>query len=770
MTQIDYKKVFSKLSHIKALSHDQKFDQIVQNLITHTLNQVNGNNPKNETELAKRISDIYGISIRIHVILSNLDKLQSQGEIIKDPTSKQYYVTQVVSTKLKKRIEEANKLEEDVRAGWFEELKLYIPSVSQETLEILWNCLKSYLCNVFEQHGIQTLNFLNPNLKINDDDQKGLLSIIEQILKEYKEPVSIEILSASINQFISNANEERTNYISQLADSTFTSFALTSDAETVNFLNQRYNNLQLFLDTNFIFGILDLHKNSEDGSAREILEEVKKNRLPFKLAYHPETLYEFKRAFDARAMYVRASKWTRETSRVALAVDGLSPLEEMFHKQNIDNEIDPSVFLDKYDHVDLILKDLGLIEFVPHSHTSDEEFAEIESDVVEYQTFYNSIPNRKSKSYIGFKHDVVVLREVRRLNPKKTKFLESNAFFVSSDYILAKFEKDHYKRNREINFVVSPSVFLQLIRPFIQNDYSSNKRFIDTFSIPEFRSFEIDYSTTRSKTLQILNDNYHDTSYETKVKILRDQVLLGKLEKVNEDFDKQIAIIDNQLAIENQILAKQKAEIEESLNSYKQEKETIEIEKKSIETENIETKNLVEKKDGEIESLKKDVEFLKDNLQNEKYKNQFAEDLKTWELDEESYINSKTQEKKLEYKSASKHCLRPTITLLTVTILAPLTARFYNEIKLFLSSHSIPEWALVAFIVLIAIFAAFSLLYRTYLADKERIKMGLHWIFTFGLKSHKLKLLTQHRDKFQTEFRNSNKKPILKTIDKTPSA
>lgn len=459
MTQIDYKKVFSKLSHIKALSHDQKFDEIVQNLITHVLNQTSGVNPKNEREVASRINEIYGISIRTYVILSNLDKLLSSSEITRDPKSKQYHVTQVVSNKLKQRIEEANQLENKVKERWFEELKIHLPDVTPENLNVLWNCLKSYLCAVFEQHGIQTLHFLNPNAKINDDDQKGLIGIIENILKENNKPFTKEILSASINLFITNADETRTSYISQLADSTFTCFALTSDAETVNFLNQRYNNIQLFLDTNFIFGILDLHKNSEDASAREILEEVKKNRLPFRLAYHPETLSEFKRAFDARALHVRASKWTRETSRVALAVDGLSPLEELFHKQNIDNEVDPSVFLDKYDHVDLILKDLGLIEFIPLRPTSDDEFVEIESDVEKYQVFYDSIPNRKFKSYLGFKHDVVVLREVRSLNPKKTKFLESNAFFISSDYILAKFEKKHFKRNWEINYVVSPSVF-----------------------------------------------------------------------------------------------------------------------------------------------------------------------------------------------------------------------------------------------------------------------------------------------------------------------
>ncbi|HEV7380156.1 MAG TPA: hypothetical protein VGN64_10205, partial [Dyadobacter sp.] len=421
-----------------------------------------------------------------------------------------------------------------------------------------------------------------------------------------------EYLTAAINHFINDADETRTNYISQLADSTFTSFALTSDAETLNFLNQRYNHLQLFLDTNFIFGVLNLHKNGEDTSAREILEEVKRNRLPFKLGYHPETLLEFKRAFDSKALHLQASRWSRETSRIALLVDGLSPLEELFHKENIENEIDPSVFLDKYDHVDMILKDLGLIEFVPHRVSNDDEMFDIEKDVDTYKDFYDTLPNRKPKSYLNFKHDIIALREVRSLNPRKTKFLESNAFFVSSDYIFGKFEKKYFKKNWEINYVVSPSTFLQLIRPFVENDYQSNKRFIDNFAIPEFRSFEIDYSTTRSKALQILNDNYHDTSFETKVKILRDQVLLEKLELANENFEKQIGLIENHIALQNKVLTDEKNRVMDSIREMQVEKDNIALEKNKIEQERITAINEIISKEEKLELANYEINKLKE--------------------------------------------------------------------------------------------------------------------------------------------------------------
>ncbi|HEV7378812.1 MAG TPA: hypothetical protein VGN64_03410, partial [Dyadobacter sp.] len=174
MTQIDYKRVFSKLSHIMALSHDKKFDQIVQNLITHTLNQPTEKIIKNETDVANRISELYGITVRPNVILSNLDKLIDQGQVFKDRTSKNFHISTEVGTKLNNRLEQANKLESNVRDDWFLELERGDPVMSTEIKNCLWTCLRAYLSMVFEQHGMQTLHLLNPSAKINEEDQKSL--------------------------------------------------------------------------------------------------------------------------------------------------------------------------------------------------------------------------------------------------------------------------------------------------------------------------------------------------------------------------------------------------------------------------------------------------------------------------------------------------------------------------------------------------------------------------------------------------------------------
>lgn len=666
---IDYKKVFSKLSHIKALAHDQKFDQIVQQLIVHALinEQFKGKVYK-ESEIVAAIFEVYGISIRLTVIQSNTDKLISKKEINRANSKSPYSVDSEIERKILGRITDYRNLEDSVKQKWFDELKAYNNKDYKE--EDCWNFLQTYFSLVFQQHGAQSLSLLNPSNRLFKEEQQGLYNLVEAAKSISKINLPPQELSKIINDFIQRADEYRVNYLAKLVDATFTSYALTSDSETVNFLNQRYKNLNLYLDTNFIFGILNLHNNNEDSSAKELLDEIKRSKLPFKLGYHSETLNEFRRVFNFRAMQLASSKWDKESSRVALSIGDISPLEILYHRQNVIEETDPRVFLDKYNHVEDILKDLGLIEFLLIERESDEYFYEIEKSVEEYDKFYNNIPNRKIKSFSSLKHDMVVLREVRMLNPSKKKFLDSQAFFISSDYILAKFEKKKYVRNYEIGYVISPSLFLQLIRPFIENNVDSNRRFIDTFKIPEFRSFEIDYSSTKSKALQLINDNYHDASFETKVKILRDQVILEKLENAKDNYQKQIEIIENRIAIENGHLNREKEIISENLLDSRKKIESLKHEIEISEKSKNEEKRLNEINSDKIEKLDAKIKLLEASKGNE---NKYIDDL--WVL-REYYENEKIKNI-LEYKVSKRS----------------------TQLKLIISLLAIIYWVIIVYII-----------------------------------------------------------------------
>lgn len=732
MNAINYGKVFSNLCHIKALSHDNKFDEIVQHLVLNALCKVSKKELLGAKDIVAAINDIYGILLREHIVQSNLDKLISTGKI--KQVDKVLHIHEQEAQNIEKKIQDISNLDLEVKTNWFYQVKTEFVEFSNEKLEILWESLQKYLSKVFEQHGIHTLKLLNPTIAIDDENGFNLNTLIEAIANDTPtENVDVLTLTKVINIFFQKADDKRVNYLAQLADATFTSYALTTDEQVQKFLNAGYPTLDLLLDTNFIFGILDLHRNAEDTAAKEILEEAKKNRLPFRLLYHPETLDEFRRAFDAKAMYIRATKWTRESSRIALTFKDISPIERLYHERNISEELDPAIFLEKYDHSELILKDLGFGEYQPKDSDNFDEAVEMEEDINKYEDFYNIIYRKKRKTYSSFKHDVVVLRDVRSRNKNKSTFLKSKAFFISSDFILAKFEKSYYKKNREINFVISPSIFLQLIRPFIKNDYNSNKRFIDTFSIPDLRAFDIDYSETRRRALQILNDNYHGASLETKMKIVRDEVLLEKMEQSKADHETQVALIESRIAVENKILEEINKDTTQKIERISEEKEAADV---------------------KVELLNAELNRVKEENDKLKAVQVFKKRMEQWEIDKGIYIKKQKTQKREQYvKSVKKAWGALSLIVMSVAIIPFL-------LKINISIFACQFWN-HAILFVLYIIIAFILFWRQFLADKETVKNGFEWILTLGINSKKNRILDKYTDGFSIDFEKDNPKPIL---------
>lgn len=732
MNTINYGRVYSNLCHIKALSHDHKFDEIVQHLILNAMCKESQTKLVGAKDIVLKISDIYGIILREHIVQSNLDKLISLNKI--KLVDKILCIDDAEVEKILTNIKKIEDLDVEIKKDWFFQIKSEFTDFTDEKLDMLWNSLQTYLSKVFEQHGIQTLRLLNPSLTVDDENGFSLNSLIENIANNItSENIDVITLTKVVNIFFQRADNKRVNYLAQLADASFTSYALTTDEQAQKFLNSGYPTLDLLLDTNFIFGILDLHRNAEDTAAKEILEEAQKNRLPFRLLYHPETLDEFRRAFDSKAMYIKATTWTRESSRIALTFKEISPIERLYHERNINEELDPLVFLEKYDHAELILKDLGFGEYLPKTSDNIDEAAEMEEDIEKYEEFYNNIYRRKRKTYSGFKHDIVVLRDVRSKNKIKTSFLKSKAFFISSDFVLAKFEKNYYKRTREINYVISPSVFLQLIRPFIKNDYNSNKRFVDTFSIPDIRAFNIDYSDTRRRALQIINDNYHGASLETKMKIVRDEVLMGKMEQSKSDYENQVALIENRIAIENKQL--------EELNK----ETTQEIEK------------LTEEKDAaniKVEFLNEEVNRIKDENEKLKASQDLKDRIDIWENDKRIYVDKRITDKRKQYGNDTKKAWGAMFAIIISAVIIP----YLFKINFYFLKQ--PLWGNILALVLYLILGII-LFWRLFLVDKNTVKNGFDWILTFGFNSRKIKLLDNYKDSFKKEFEDKTPKPTV---------
>ncbi len=138
---------------------------------------------------------------------------------------------------------------------------------------------------------------------------------------------------------------ERTKFIAELADGAFNYFALAIAPSSAKQLLKNLNPLVLFMDTNFLFGVLDLDVNPRVAIASELLEAIQKYNLPFELTSHEETIKELLVSINNYAGKLNSRQWSRSIARAAITTKFLSGVELRYYHRYLDEGIDVKFIL-----------------------------------------------------------------------------------------------------------------------------------------------------------------------------------------------------------------------------------------------------------------------------------------------------------------------------------------------------------------------------------------------------------------------------------------
>lgn len=543
----NYSKTFSQLCHIVALSKDGRIPAAIDNLILTIFGIDERSKPENIDEILEAIEAYFNLELERTLVQSSVERLIQANKLHKH--NNRLLITPHTLAIIKERIIKSSEAEEKVRDEWFASFSGFDNPVPDEWHRQLWNCLKAYMAKAFQRHGIETTLLLYPKLEIRSEDRKHLSVYLQEAIARNCPDIPSERAIHIISSFFTTITDLRTTYVAQLLDATFTYFALTVDEIASEYLNGNIPRLALFLDTNFIFGLLDLSSSPLSHVTKELIEIIKLHNLPFTLYYHEKTLEEFLSAIQVTGNRLKGKNWTQALSIAAVKSGYLSGIELRYHEKNASSPIAPDIFLSKYEHAKDLLDGYGFKIFRSSGKNKTQD-AQKYNLVAEYEHFIQTNRRRGPKAYEVLNHDIVVWQTVGDLRKNGSSVLDAGAFFLSIDYYLYSFDWQHLREAKNVGKVVLPNHFLQILRPFLPVDYNFDRRFVETFAIPEFRSIEADYSTTTSKILSYLSI-YRDIDERTALRILTNTLLCDRLQNIDEASEEFKAIVDNTLIEEN---------------------------------------------------------------------------------------------------------------------------------------------------------------------------------------------------------------------------
>jgi hypothetical protein len=243
-----------------AISKVQHGDQVLTQLCLQTLVVFPEERVTTPQQLASLLTAYFDLTVTPHRVERALDRLVSQNQVRRLPESGNYVPLTAVRDRIRERIAAARTLQDRVKSRWINQCKTkYGTDFDGESA---WKCLQKYLTALFRRHGLQTVSLLDVRRGPAKDAQPILKASLDDLLDQLEcGEAERKTFENAIRLFLSEvgADADRRMFVVQLADGAFSFYSLSAPPEVSARLQSKLEELTLFLDTNFLFGILGLH-------------------------------------------------------------------------------------------------------------------------------------------------------------------------------------------------------------------------------------------------------------------------------------------------------------------------------------------------------------------------------------------------------------------------------------------------------------------------------------------------------------------------------
>ncbi|MDB5004691.1 MAG: hypothetical protein JWQ34_2916 [Mucilaginibacter sp.] len=531
-------KIIRSLDLAKSDARDKTIDGIVEYILFCINDEVSSD------ELNVLIKEELILELHKSELEEGLGKLIDSNAIIKGENNK-YKLTTERFVQLRKVVSENDDAEKIRLENFTNSVKKFSNGVlSQEDIKLLWSTFTNYLYECYLDHGKNALNIFSGrgNYSEGEIDLKSLIS-------KYENGLTNQNLKKIFREYIDNFSKEVTteglDYLLNLANKAEAFFALGLSKDEYNHIYEEITfDWTIFVDTNFLYSILDLHSHPENEAAKAVVELGR--QLKIKFHYLNITLQELQnRSKDFDANIPRNLLYSQIHALVeSEQIDNFSM--RYFEKKLIDMENTPHP-LDIVGHAVNNLKSKGIEIFrYPFEKLSDqvEYLRDRESNYNDHLKILDETRAEKGIKIKGPKdakqifHDVflreaiIFLRESTGNTINDVKYLG-----VTLDKRLIKY--DNYlimKRKDGIHIpnFFSPSILLKKLlkySPVKSDDY--RRAFVKTISTP---ALDNNYHTSKV-TIRSVKYFYNMGISDEKLILsaIKDEIFLSKFKEFESD-------------------------------------------------------------------------------------------------------------------------------------------------------------------------------------------------------------------------------------------
>ena len=615
MQKILSSEIVSLVHHVK-LNESGWWEKAVQNIIISTFG-INENKAISEKEIFEKVLKEIKTEIDITRLRKQFEILKSKGIIVSNSNnlfilSEEKYKEFQSSYLGQKEIEfEAEKR--------FQELsEIFCPEMDNKKL---WNELNEYLIiPLIKEIGAKTYELISGSDAKNIEEYGQFQTFLSRFNGNRAK------IQALLLKYFDFSNEYVKKYILHQLNAYFFIEATNLNQQTVEKvyeLSKSQTNLKIFVDTNFLLTLLDLHDNPSNDAAFALLELIDeiKNKVNIKFYVLPKTVEEFQNLIKKFKDHLKRLKPTLNQAIAAEGTDEFTGIVKKYfqkcHEKNIildlEDYFDP--YLDNFS-VNIRKKGIEIQQDNMDKYATDTRVVDDLLEQVEYRFDKYS----KSGKYIGltdeekqikkdtiydkFNHDCQIWYYVKDKRPAyidSTKDVKN--WILTLDFSFLEYDKykQHTDTNNKISICLHPNEFISMLQFWIPRTEKFENAILGSFRLPFFfKEVDTDSEKISMDILRAMSQ-YEDGekfSPELVTEILTNKALRQKIKPNN-------SVEENALLIKDEVF-----------KSYELKKEQLKVE--------TEKKNELSEKltsvTSEVQALSKKIDDLQDksNLKIEK--------------------------------------------------------------------------------------------------------------------------------------------------------
>lgn len=460
--------------------------------------------------------------------------------------------------------------------------------------------------------------------------------LVDHFLKQF-DPAFHRNLRELVTVFLDPKKDEVRAYISRMLHARFCVEASGLTETIIDKINETVGKqvqYRVFVDTNFLFSLLDLHDNPSNAAARELQELITqlKSNLKIQLFIIPPTVQEAMSSIASAKFNLSGIPAGTNFTQAALK-DGFSGMAKRFFEERLRR----GIALSAEDWFDPYLKDFVAIargkniEFFNEDLSSYSTRQDVVDDLHLVLDSEKRRPQSRRKSYEKVAHDMTLWHFANDKRPAHIESpIDARDWILTVDFRLIGFDEHKNKKSEsKIPLCLHPTSLIQLLQFWVPRTKEFEEAMLGSMRLPFlFQEFDIEAERTSLKILKGLGkfEGRDDISEQTITRIMINDGLRSRLKSEHPvEAEEEIALIRDALIEELRARAEDEAKKTHKLQDELQARADDDAKKtQQLQNELLARESVLSTLDSEMRSKSEEIQSKNSEL--ERLRNKVAEE------------------------------------------------------------------------------------------------------------------------------------------------